>query len=110
MSSPHIVQISRSNFDAEVKQSPVPVLVDFWAEWCGPCKALAPLLDAVADANVGKVKVVKVNVDDNQELAAEYGVRAIPTLFIFKNGAAQEQIVGIINRKDLDAKLAAHMG
>ncbi len=109
MASKHIVQISQDNFATEVKQSSTPVLVDFWAEWCGPCKAIAPTLDELAESYVGKLKIAKVNVDQNQELAAEHGVRAIPTLLIFKNGEVKEQMVGAISKRDLEAKIAPHL-
>jgi thioredoxin 1 len=109
MASKHIVQISPTNFASEVTQSNTPVLVDFWAEWCGPCKAIAPLLDELAEANVGKLKIVKVNVDENQDLAAQYSIRAIPTLLIFKKGEVKEQMVGAVNKRDLEAKIAPHL-
>ncbi len=109
MASQYIVQGSKSNFDAEVKQSAVPVLVDFWAEWCGPCKAIAPMLDELAAAKDGKIKIVKINVDDNQELAAQYGIRAIPTLVLFKGGEVKDQFVGAVSRRDLDAKITPHL-
>jgi thioredoxin 1 len=109
MASKNIVQIIGGNFDAEVKQAKVPVLVDFWAEWCGPCRGIAPMLDELADANVGKLKIVKVNVDENAELASEFGIRAVPTLIIFKDGAVKEQLLGAPSRRDLEAKLAAYL-
>lgn len=109
MASKHIVQITPTNFTSEVKESTGTVLVDFWAEWCGPCKAIAPMLDELAEANVGKLKIVKVNVDENQDLAAEYGIRAIPTLIIFKGGQIKEQLVGAVSKRDLETKIAAHL-
>ncbi|MBI4026302.1 MAG: thioredoxin [Verrucomicrobia bacterium] len=109
MSSQRIVQISPDNFSKEVKQSPIPVLVDFWAEWCGPCRAIAPMLDEVAESHAGALKVAKVNVDANQNLAAEFGVRAIPTLLIFKGGEIKDQLLGAISRRDLENKLAPHL-
>ena len=109
MASKHIVQISPDNFDSEVRQSSIPVLVDFWAEWCAPCRAIAPMLDEIAEAQVGKLKIAKVNVDHNQELAAEFGIRAIPTLILFKNGAIKEQMLGAVSKRDLEAKIAAHL-
>jgi thioredoxin 1 len=109
MASKNVIQISTSNFDAEVKSAATPVLLDFWAEWCGPCKAIAPLLDELADAKAGKLKVGKVNVDENQDLAAQFGIRAIPTLLIFKNGEIKDQVVGAVSKKDLEAKLAPHL-
>lgn len=110
MANEHVVTLSSSNFEQEVGKSTTPVLVDFWAEWCGPCKMIAPVLDEIAEEKAGKVKIGKVNVDENQELAAKYGIRAIPTLLLFKGGQVQEQMVGMIGKKDLEKKLAAHLG
>ncbi len=110
MASEHVVTISAGNFDQEVLKATGPVLVDFWAEWCGPCKMIAPVLDELAEEKVGKLKVAKVNVDDNQDLASKFGIRAIPTLLIFKGGQVKEQIVGMAGKKDLEKKLAAHLG
>jgi thioredoxin 1 len=109
MASTNIVTLSAANFEAEVNKSAQPVLVDFWAEWCGPCKMIAPLLDEIADEKVGKLKVGKVNVDDNQELATKFGIRAIPTLLVFKGGQVKEQIVGMAGKKDLEKKLTPHL-
>ncbi len=109
MSSANVIQLSSSNFSAEVMQSQVPVLVDFWAEWCGPCKMIAPMLDEIADGNVGKFKVAKVNIDSNQDLANQFNVRAIPTLLVIKGGAVKEQMVGAVSKKDLLAKITAHL-
>ncbi len=110
MASPHVVTLSAGNFEQEVGKSTTPVLVDFWAEWCGPCKMLAPLLDEIAEEKVGQVKIAKVNVDDNQELATRFGIRAIPTLLLFKGGQVKETIVGMTGKKDLEKKLASHVG
>ncbi len=103
MASPLIVTLTQENFAAQVLQSPTPVLVDFWAEWCGPCKMIAPVLDELADEYSGKIKIGKVNVDDSQALAAEYGVRSIPTLLFFKQGQVADQIVGARGKRDLKA-------
>ena len=103
MSSPHILTLTRDNFASEVLQSPMPVLVDFWAEWCGPCKMIAPVLDEIADEYDGRVKVGKVNVDNEQSLAAEYGVTAIPTLILFQKGQVTEQMRGLRSKRDLKA-------
>ena len=100
-----IVTLTQENFAQQVLQSPAPVLVDFWAEWCGPCKMIAPLLDELADEYDGKVKIGKVNVDEQQSLAAEYGVRAIPTLLVFQNGQVADQIVGARSKRDFKASL-----
>jgi len=110
MANEHIVTLSTGNFEQEVAQSTTPVLVDFWAEWCGPCKMIAPLLDELAEEKVGKVKVGKVNVDDNQELATRFGIRAIPTLLLFQGGQVRETIVGMTGKKDLEKKLASYIG
>src|SRR5271167_4207035 len=105
MASPLIVSLTQENLAQQVLQSPAPVLVDFWAEWCGPCKMIAPLLDELADEYQGKVKIGKVNIDEHQGLAAQFGVRAIPTLLIIKNGQVAEQMVGAKSKRDLKASL-----
>jgi thioredoxin 1 len=109
MASQHIVILSATNFEQEVSKSQTPVLVDFWAEWCGPCKMIAPVLDELAEEKSGKLKVGKVNVDENQELATKFGIRAIPTLILFKGGQVKETIVGAPGKKDLEKKLATHL-
>ncbi|MCL4164912.1 UNVERIFIED_CONTAM: hypothetical protein GTU68_056473 [Idotea baltica] len=96
-----VVEGSDANFDAEVLQSDVPVLVDFWAPWCVPCKQIAPVLDELATEYDGKIKVVKVNVDDNKEAAIKYNVRGIPNLILFKGGEIQEQMVGFSAKQEL---------
>ena len=101
------VSINEANFESEVTKSAQPVLVDFWAEWCGPCKMIAPLLDEIAREKAGSVKVVKVNVDHNQSLSARYNVRAIPTLLFFKGGEVRDQITGMTSKKDLLNRLEA---
>jgi thioredoxin 1 len=101
------VTLDDSNFDKEVTQSTQPVLVDFWAEWCGPCKMIAPLIDEIAKEKAGSVKVAKVNVDENQSLSMKYNVRAIPALLFFKNGQLRDQIVGMTSKKDLLGRLEA---
>lgn len=88
------VTINNSNFEADVLKSSEPVVVDFWAEWCGPCKMIAPALEEIAAEMAGQVKVAKVNIDENPELAAQYGVRSIPTLLMFKNGEIAANMVG----------------
>jgi thioredoxin 1 len=105
MASPLIVTLTQENFAQQVLQSPAPVLVDFWAEWCGPCKMIAPLLDELADEYDGKIKIGKVNIDEHQGLAAEYGVRAIPTLLVFDKGQVAEQMIGAKSKRDLKASL-----
>jgi thioredoxin 1 len=105
MASPLIVPLTQENFAQLVLQSPVPVLVDFWAEWCGPCKMIAPLLDELADEYDGKAKIGKVNIDEQQALAAEYGIRAIPTLLLFNKGQVADQIVGARSKRDFKTSL-----
>ena len=103
MANPNIVTLTKENFDQEVLQSYTPVLVDFWAEWCGPCKMIAPVLEELADEYQGRVKIGKVNIDDHQSLATDYGIRAIPTLLLFHEGQVAEQIVGLRSKRDLKA-------
>ena len=103
MANQNIVSLTQENFSSEVLQSQSPVLVDFWAEWCGPCKMIAPILDELAEEYDGKVKIGKVNIDEQQGLAAEYGIRAIPTLLVFHQGQVAEQIVGLKSKRDLKA-------
>ncbi len=103
MASTNIITLTSDNFQQEVIKSPSPVLVDFWAEWCGPCKMIAPILDELADEYSGRVHIGKVDIDQHQALAAEYGVRAIPTLLLFHNGQVAEQIVGLRSKRDLRA-------
>ena len=105
MASPLIVTLTQENFAQQVLQSQSPVLVDFWAEWCGPCKMISPLLDELADEYDGKIKIGKVNVDEQQSLAAEYGIRAIPTLLLMNKGQVAEQIVGAKSKRDLKASI-----
>jgi thioredoxin 1 len=101
MASENIVHVTDSNFEQEVLKSSTPVLIDFWAPWCGPCKAIAPIVDELAAQYAGRLKVVKMNVDDNQSTPARYGVRGIPNLIIFKGGQVKEQIVGAVPRNHL---------
>ena len=105
MSAANIVTLTEANFQQEVLESPTPVLVDFWAEWCGPCKMIAPILEELAGEYDGKVKVGKVNIDEHQSIATQYGIRAIPTLLIFKDGEVAEQVVGLRSKRDLKANL-----
>src|SRR5205823_8281184 len=105
MSALNIVILTDANFEQEVLKSPTPVLVDFWAEWCGPCKMIAPILDELASEYDGKVKVGKVNIDESPSIATQYGIRAIPTLLIFKDGEVAEQVVGLRSKRDLKANL-----
>jgi len=95
------ITLDESNFDKEVNQSDKPVIVDFWAEWCGPCKMIAPLLDEIAKEKAESVKVAKVNVDENQSLSFKYNIRAIPSLLFFKNGQLRDQVTGMTSKKDL---------
>jgi len=105
MAANNIVTLTAANFEEEVLKASTPVLVDFWAEWCGPCKMFAPILDELASEYDGKVKVGKVNIDEHQSIATEYGIRAVPTLLIFKYGEVEEQVVGLRSKRDLKANL-----
>ena len=106
MSSDNVLVFSDANFDQDVLQSEIPVLVDFWATWCAPCKAIAPLIDAVAEKHVGQLKVGKVNVDENPATPGKYGVRGIPTLILFKGGVVVDQVVGAVPKSQLEALIA----
>lgn len=101
MSSQHIVHATDASFEADVLQADLPVLVDFWAAWCGPCKMIAPVLDEIADEYAGKLKVVKVDVDENRDAPAKYGVRGIPTLLAFKGGQLEATKVGALTKNQL---------
>lgn len=103
------VELSEQNFQEEVLNSDKPVLVDFWADWCGPCKAIAPIVDELAREYDGKLKVGKLDVDKNQELAGALGIRNIPTLLLFKGGRVVDQIVGIVPRRVLVDRLSRHL-
>lgn len=97
-----ITQLSGASFEEEVLQSQQPVLVDYWAPWCGPCRALGPIVDQTAESYAGRLKVAKLNVDENRTIAAKYGIRAIPTLMLFRNGEPVAQHTGALTRAELD--------
>ncbi len=107
--SEKIAHLTTDNFKSTVASATTPVLVDFWAPWCGPCKAIAPILEELATEFDGKLAITKVNVDDHGEISAEYGIRAIPTMLLFKNGQVVEQLVGMMPKAALKAKLQAHV-
>jgi len=107
MENSTVIRLNESNFDHEVTQNEKAVIVDFWAEWCGPCKMIAPLLDEIAREKAASVKVAKVNVDENQSLSLKYNIRAIPALLFFKNGQLRDQVTGVTSKKDLLNRLEA---
>ena len=104
-----IVHVNDATFDTEVLQSTTPVLVDYWAEWCGPCKMIAPILDDMARDYAGKLKVAKLNIDDNQATPPKYGIRSIPTLMLFKNGNVEATKVGALSKTQLAAFIDANI-
>ena len=101
--SEHIHKVTDDSFQSDVLYSDTPVLVDYWAEWCGPCKSIAPILDEVAKEYAGKIKVMKLNIDENQDTPRKFGVRGIPTLMLFKNGSVEAQKVGALSKSQLSA-------
>lgn len=108
--SEHIVYVSDADFEGEVLKADGPVLVDFWAEWCGPCKMIAPILDDIATEYQGKVKVAKLNIDENPATPPKYGIRGIPTLMLFKNGAVEATKVGAVSKSQLTAFIDSNLG
>jgi thioredoxin 1 len=110
MASNSIVEVNDANFDADVLKSDKPVLIDFWATWCGPCRALAPIVDELAEAYKDKVKVAKMDVDRNSATPMRYGVRGIPTLLVIKGGQVKEQIVGYVPKETIQKALDKHIG
>ena len=107
--SEHIHYVSDATFDAEVIQSPLPVLVDYWAEWCGPCRMIAPILDEIAREYAGRLTVTKLNVDENQQTPQKFGIRGIPTLMLFKNGNIEATKVGAVSKSQLTAFIDSHI-
>jgi thioredoxin 1 len=107
--SEKIADLTTADFKTTVAAATTPLLVDFWAPWCGPCKAIAPILEEIATEMDGQVKIAKVNIDDHDTIAAEYGIRAIPTMLLFKGGKVVEQIVGMMPKAALKAKLTAQL-
>lgn len=104
-----LVHLTEKNFQEEVIKSSLPVLVDFWAEWCMPCKKIAPIVDEVAKEYSGKIKVAKVNIDEGQGIASKYGIMSIPTLIIFKDGKAIDQVVGFLSKQQLKSKIEENL-
>jgi thioredoxin 1 len=109
MAAANVLKLTEGNFDSTLQSSAVPVLVDFWAEWCQPCLRLAPTVDAIATELEGKVAVGKVNVDENPGVTGRFGIRGIPTMILFKGGKAVEQIVGLVSKDELKQMIAAHI-
>lgn len=104
-----LLHLTESNFKKEVLESDLPVLVDFWATWCGPCKMVAPLLEELAREYQGKIKIGKLNVDENSKITAHYGIMSIPTLIFFKKGKVMEQVVGALSRAELKKKIEENL-
>jgi thioredoxin 1 len=109
MASDKIINLTTDSFKEVITSSTTPVLVDFWAPWCGPCKAIAPILDELAEEFAGKLRVAKVNIDDNDTVAAEYSIRAIPTMLLFKGGQVVDQYVGMVPKATLKDKITAKL-
>ncbi len=109
MSTSKVVHLTKDNWQTEVEESKVPVLVDFWAEWCGPCRMIAPVLDELSVELDGQMKIAKVDVDQNHELAAQFQIRSIPALLVFTEGKVREQMVGALGKADLKKLLVAYL-
>jgi len=109
MAGPDTLTLNDSSFDNDVLKSEIPVLVDFWAEWCGPCRMMTPTIDSIATAYAGKVKVGKLNVDENGGTAGRYGIRGIPTLLLFKDGRVVDQRVGAVGKTEVQKMLDPHV-
>ncbi|MDQ3268369.1 MAG: thioredoxin TrxA [Pseudomonadota bacterium] len=107
--SEHIYYVTDLTFSADVLQAPLPVLVDYWAEWCGPCRSIAPILEEIAKEYAGRITVAKMNVDENQQTPQKYGVRGIPTLMLFKNGNIEATKVGALSKSQLTAFIDSHI-
>jgi len=110
MAGSHTLEFSDQNFEQDVLNSPQPVLVDFWATWCGPCRMMSPTVDTIAAEYAGRAKVGKVNVDENQMVASRYGIRSIPTLLLFKAGQIQEQVVGSVPKETINKLIDKYLG
>ena len=105
----HPIEITDANFEQEVTKSELPVLIDFWAVWCGPCKMIAPLVEELAGEYEGKIKIGKVDVDSNPQISMNYGIRSIPTLLVFKDGKVVDQIIGAVPKQAIASKLDAQL-
>ena len=105
----NVIEINDANFESVVLKSEIPVLVDFWAPWCGPCKLLGPTLEEISLENEGKLSIVKINIDENQEMAAKYGIKSIPTMLIFNKGDLKNQLVGSMPKKNIEDVLSQEL-